>query len=642
MNAAVPNWRTARARAEAEAAALLDSDPALAAAVPQIATVLDQLVADDPGAEGASLLQVLGTEVAARLRTAGYAECADAFQHRLISADASFASRLIAVELAIGAAAGGFFGRNPGNVELTLVRHILEVLPSSFRTFDVAAEAALRQTPGAAESLDAELRQRAADFATAPSATPFTYPPVPAIPPELNRTGRRLIDAWEGSPGSRPVFVRDAFAYDLLRRADRGAYLTAVETLPHPGLAQHVIATAGRHASLAELCLLLRDAGPAFDPDGTWIEESTVPFLLLALCTERLSGSAEPRDEGEDRDAPSTAATVGDMLPEILNALAARPDGFPLGYAWLQYLMWSGHARGRWRKGPTAGPAADLLTVLQLLGAWLPPHPEPEKWIAEEQELWRNDRIYSILMVLLSHGAAEHKSAADFIGRVIQQDLASSFGVERFAAEAGSHERHIIGSAIAKIPDSATWFRELWANLFHLRDRARRYRHGRDSRIPPNVGQVAVIWGLCGLGFIDPASEASRALWVQLEAAARESILTDSVRLYNDAWRAALCWLGAYWPVIFRDDPPAGNAGCLDDFVSFWAAPSSEFAVLIQQMQHQGVTIVQLNRSIPDGQLLRHGADELSRMRGVDPGSKIASAIRMIADDIDAMRSEGR
>jgi hypothetical protein len=175
-----------------------------------------------------------------------------------------------------------------------------------------------------------------------------------------------------------------------------------------------------------------------------------------------------------------------------------------------------------------------LLTVLRLLGAWLPPHSEPEKWIAEEQELWRNDRIYSILNVLLSH-AAERGTAADFVARVLTQDLASSFGVDRFAADAGSHERYIIGSAIAVIPDTANWFSELWAKLFHLRDRARRYRHRRDSQTPPNVGQVAVVWGLCGLGFIDPASEASRALWVQLEAAARESILMDGLRLHNDA-----------------------------------------------------------------------------------------------------------
>jgi hypothetical protein len=637
MSAAVPDWQAARAQAEAEAAARLDSDPALAAAVPQIAVVLGQLLTDDPAAKETSLLQKLGTEIAARLHTAEYADWADAFEQRFVSADASFTSRLIAVELAIGAAAGDLFGRNPGDLELTLVRHILEALPAAFRTFDVAAEAALRQTPGGAELLDAVLRQRAANFATAPHETPLTYPPLPTIPPELNRTGRRLIDAWEGSPGSRPVFVPDAFAYDLLRRVDRQAYLAAVQTLPHPGLAQHVIATAGRHASLGELCLLLREAGPAFDPDGIWIEESTVPFLLLALCTERLSGSAGARHGRPDTCAPSTDAAAGDMMPEILDALAARPDGVPLGYAWLQYLIWSGHARGRWRKGLTTSSPPDLLTVLKLLGAWLPPHSEPEKWIAEEQELWRNDRIFSILIILLSH-AAERGTAADFVARVLTQDLASSFGVERFAADAGSYERHIIGSAIGAIPDAANWFKQLWATLFHLRDRARRYRHGRGSQTPPNVGQVAVIWSLCGLGFIDPASEGSRALWVQLEAAARESILTDGVRLHNDAWRAALCWLGAYWPVIFRDDPPAGSPGSLDDFISFWAAPASEFAILIHELHHQGVTITQLSRSLPDGQLLRHGADKLGRMRGVDPGSKIASAIRKIADNLDALR----
>jgi hypothetical protein len=125
---------------------------------------------------------------------------------------------------------------------------------------------------------------------------------------------------------------------------------------------------------------------------------------------------------------------------------------------------------------------------------------------------------------------------------------------------------------------------------------------------------------------------------VQLEAAARESILTDAVRLYADTWHTALCWLGAHWPLVFPDDPPAGNAGSLDDFVSFWAAPSSEFAILIQQLRHQGVTVMQLRRSIPDGQLLRHGAGELGRMRGIDQRSTIASAIGMIADDIDAIR----
>lgn len=638
MSRAIPDPQAARAKAEAEAATLLGTDPTRLIAVPQIEALLAQLLTDNPAAEGLELLQELGAEAAARLRTVGANDWAAAFEQRMVSGEATFAAKLIAVELIIGAAAGGIFGRSPGDPELKLVRNVLEMLPAAFSAFDDAAEASLRQTSGATELLASVLNRRAADFAAAPREVPFTLPPFPATPPQLDRASRRLIDAWEGTPGFRPVFVRDAFAYDLLRRADRRAYLAAVETLPHPGLARHVIATAGMRASLAELCLLLREASPAFEPDGTWIEESTVPFILLALCTERLSGSAEERDAGHDDGALNAGAAVGDMMLEILDALAARPDHEPLGYAWLQYLIWSGHARRRWHREPTATPSADLLTVLQMLGASLTPLRDPEKWVAEEQDLWRNDRIYAILTVLLSHGEGERSGVADLIAHFLQHDLVSSFGVERFAADAGSHERYSIGSAIGTIPDAANWFGDLWAKLFHLRDRARRYRHGRDTRIPPNVGQVAVTWGLCGLGFINPASERSRALWMQLEAAARESILTDCIRLHNDAWRTALCWLGAYWPVIFQDDPPAGSPGSLDDFILFWTAPTSEFAILVRELHRQGVTLAQLGRSLPDGQLLRHGAAQLGRMRGVDTGSEIASEIRKIADDLDALR----
>jgi hypothetical protein len=553
MNAAIPNWLAPRAQAEAESAALLKSDPALAIALPQIEAALVQLLADNPAAEETELLQQLGTTAAARLRSVGVKDWADDFEQRLVRGEGSFAARLVAVELAVGAAAGELFGRNPGDAELTLVLHLLEMLPVAFAAFDAAAEASLCQTPGAAELLGAVLRQRAADFAAAPQDVSFTRPPFPVMALPLNRTRRRLLDAWEGSPGTRPVFVREAFAYDLLRRADRRAYLAAVDTLPHPGLAQHVIATAGRSATLTELCQLLREAARAFEPDGRWIEESEVPFLLLALCAERLSGGAEARNADQTVGDPDPSVPVGEMMPEILDALAARLDRVPLGYAWLQYLIWSGHARGRWRRGPTATPPADLLTVLQMLGASLPPHPDPETWVAEEQDLWRNGRIYSVLLVLLSHGEAERSGVADLIARFLQQDLASSFGVERFATDAGSHERHIIGAAIGAVPDAANWFGALWAKLFHLRDRARRYQHWNVTRTLPNVSQTAVIWGLCGLGLLDPASEASRALWVQLEAAARESILTDAIRLHNDAWRMALLWLA--WRLLACDLP---------------------------------------------------------------------------------------
>lgn len=620
---------------EAEAARLLESDPVFAAAVPQIVAGMDQLLADDPIPEGPELLQAMAHAFAARLRTPEYADWPDVFQQRLVPPDPQLAGRLFAADLAIGTAVGEFFGRNPGDRALTLADNILQVFPAAFRTFEVAAVAALREIPGGAESLDSVLRQRVADLVSVLEGALSTNRRIIGARPRRNRTRPRLMDTWEGGAGLQPVFIRDAFAYELLRRVDHRPYIAAVEALPDPGITQTVIETSAQYASLAELCLLLRAAGPAFDQNGVWIETSTAPFLLLSLCTDWLSGNAGAVDGAvEDTNTPSTAS-IADLMSEILDALAARQDGVPLGYAWLQYLIWSGRARNRWRKDVSTGAPPDLLTVLELLGAWLPPHSDPEGWVAEEQDLWRNDRTYSILTVALSK-AETRRTAAEFVARVLTQDLVSSFGVERFAVDGGSHERHIIGAAIAAVPDPGTWFGELWAKLFHLRDRARRYRHGPGGRDLPNVGKVAVIWGLCALSFVDTASEASRALWSQLEAAARESILTDAVRLDNDAWDAALYWLGAYWPLTFPDDPPRGSVGSLDDFISFWAAPTSEFAILIAELHQDGVTIVQLKRSLQDGKLLRRGADALSRMRGVDLGSKTASTIRQIAHGLEA------
>src|SRR5271170_3448341 len=120
MNAAIPNWLAPRAQAEAESAALLKSDPALAIALPQIEAALVQLLADNPAAEETELLQQLGTTAAARLRSVGVKDWADDFEQRLVRGEGSFAARLVAVELAVGAAAGELFGRNPGDAELTL------------------------------------------------------------------------------------------------------------------------------------------------------------------------------------------------------------------------------------------------------------------------------------------------------------------------------------------------------------------------------------------------------------------------------------------------------------------------------------------------------------------------------------------
>jgi hypothetical protein len=264
---------------------------------------------------------------------------------RLKTGDQVADARLITIDLAIGRAAGEFCGRNPGELELRLTRQVLEALPGGFKEFDTTAEAALRKTPGAQDILASTLRQRAANFLPAPHEMALMYRVEPAS--LVERASRRLIDAWEGSPARRPIFVHDLDAYNLLRRVDPEAYLEVLESLPHLDLAREVIAAASRVAKVKELSLLLRQAGPAFDANGKWLADTKAPFLLLAACTERLSANAEPPIDGDQvGDAESSGSGINEMMSEILDTLAARPDGVALGYARLHYLIWSGHARG--------------------------------------------------------------------------------------------------------------------------------------------------------------------------------------------------------------------------------------------------------------------------------------------------------
>jgi hypothetical protein len=155
------------------------------------------------------------------------------------------------------------------------------------------------------------------------------------------------------------------------------------------------------------------------------------------------------------------------------------------------------------------------------------------------------------------------------------------------------------------------------------------------GEVPPNVGQVVVFWGLCGLGLLDPNSESARRLWAELELAVRESSLTDAFRRHENPWCLAARWLAAYWPKIFPEDPPAGSAGSLDDFLSCWVGPEMSFALLALEFRRQGVTAAQLKRSIPDGNLLRHGVDDVKQISRHDPRSTTASGIGDLADEID-------
>jgi hypothetical protein len=639
MSSVRESWQEQRARLQAEAAALLAADPVAAAAIASLAAALEELLPAAP--QDDEFLEWLGGEAGESLRGAGCAGWADTLAERLTRGEPLTDPRLIAVDLLMGRSAGEFCGRNPDDARLRLSRHVLEALPGGYGEFVPAAAVALRRVPGAEKVLATALRRRASNFIEAPDdVVDLIGRSDPAEIIAQYRAHRRLIDAWESTPSGRPLFMRDTSAWELLRLTNPAAWLEVLEILPHPALARQLVETAGKGASLQELCSLLRQARPGFDADGQWIADSKAPFLLLATLSGRLAAAGAPCEDAVGNAARGGESDLDVMMGNVLEALAARADAESLGYAWMQYLIWSGHARERWRpgEGPAGVPPLALLTVLGRLGARLPLHQSPSQWVAGEDEIWRNDRIYALMAVAGSKNPVDGAWIGKTLTAVLTGDLVSSFGVGRLAGDSSLHERAIMGIAVSAVPDPTEWFAGLWAALFRQRDRARRHRL-TGGHVTPNVGQAAVIWGLCGLERLDLASEAARRLWIRLEAAARESILTDAVRLPGDAWSSALHWLAAFWPRVFPEDPLAGSPGSLDDFVSFSAGPDHEFALFALELRRQGVTVAQLKRSIPDGRLLRRGADGLGRMRGIDRQSALVAEIRELADEIEAVQA---
>jgi hypothetical protein len=314
----------------------------------------------------------------------------------------------------------------------------------------------------------------------------------------------------------------------------------------------------------------------------------------------------------------------------------ARSDAVPLGYAWLQRVLMS---PGKSRRRAAVKDDGDLATALTLIAAnlapHLSPHPDPLKWIEEEFYVWRNWRIYALLVIELFRQPVDKDAIADLIAGVLLNDLASSVGIDRLGS-GGNIERRIIGNAIAQIPNPADWFTDLWKRLFWQRDRFRWARHNDATR--PNIGQVAVLWGTCGLELLEVSDEA-RSFWLALHAAVRESILTEAFRQHNDAWSIALRFLAALWRKTFPNEPPTGKPGSLDDLISPWNRIDINFAQLIEILDRFGVQPEQLRRTGVSGDLLRKIIEESRVMGRTLLAEQEISAIRAVAAKLDASPS---
>lgn len=618
------DWQTRRAQVRVDALSLLEADPSAKQAYATISEAIKDLANNTPEAAEAGIVQGEATaSIAKRLRESGLTEWANAFEGRA-DLGQGLEPRAYAIEIIIGRATGLLCGTSPGERAFTFVRHLREVTPFESADFVSAAEPVLRSEASRINALAAMLNQRTATFQTEPRRS------APLSDRELTQLSReqswetRFIDVWDDHLDRTMIWLHDVDAYELLRRVDYGAYLHLLEDFPVRGAPYQLLDVANGWATPSELCLLLKHARPVFDQNGVWIKQNRVAFILLNLLAERLLH--QPFEEGQ----PSQIFKA--TLAELIDALMVRSDATPLGYAWLQRILMS---PGKSRRSPAVKEDGNLtialLSVSEKLAAHLGPHPDPLAWIKEELYVWRNWRIYALLAIELYRQPIAKSAIADLIAHALLGELASSVGIDRLG-QGPNIERIIISNAVAQIPDLSSWFTELWKRLFWQRNRFRWLRHSDPAR--PNVGQVIVLWGICGLERLHAASEA-RSLWLAIYDAVSESTLTEAFRQHNDAWSIALRFLAALWLRTFPDDPPAGTPGSLENLVIPWMGVDTNFAQLIEVLDRFGVRPEQLRRTGASGDMLRRIV-EGSYVRGrtlLQPQE--ISAINVVAEKLN-------
>jgi hypothetical protein len=624
------DWQARREQIRADAMALVEASPSTEDACRTIAEVIEELATGRSVSAEAGFDQLAAVaSIAGRLRDRGSTEWANAIERRPQQGPGPGPAEC-AVDILVGRATGRVCGAAPDERRFIFVRQLREVIPFESADFVAAGEAALKTNPGAIGVLRAMLQQRVADFQGEPRRLAAISDRELEQLSRLQSFEMRFIDIWDDPQERGLVWLHDFDAYELLRRLDLEAYLDLLEDFPLRGAVYQLLDAADAGATTSDLCLLLAKARLIFDSNGNWIKQNRVACIVLNLLAGRLL--PEPLEDGKPSENFKAAMT------EIIGALTGRPDATLLGYAWLQRVLMSpGRTRRRSAMREDDGDLTiSILAVAENLAARLAPHPDPLKWIEAEFYVWRNWRVYALLGVELFRQPLSRNAIADLIADVLKRGLASSVGLDRLGTRPNV-ERVIVASAMVQVPDPANWFANVWVRLFWQRDRFRWLGHNDASR--PNIGQVAVLWGTCGLEGLQVSDE-SRSLWLALYDAVRESLLTEAFHQHNDAWSIALRYLAALWLKTFPNEPPAGTPGSLEDLVSPWMRIDVSFAQLIEVLDRYEVAPERLRQTGVSGDLLRRIIGGFSFMGRTLLSPEEISTIEAVAERLD--RSQGQ
>lgn len=423
-----------------------------------------------------------------------------------------------------------------------------------------------------------------------------------SIVEEFAQTARSFQDVWEADLWPAPF--RSSSAFEILRRADAGCFVTMIDQLPLPALVMQCLSSKALQESPRDVLALLPLANSTTDIEGHWNRCGMAAILLLKLASEQLLSLCT--DEEDPKDLNEDIAYFSDAVGEVLDVLFARSDGVELAWCWLENLL---------RQVPRVSPVnrassrelrVDRIGILvHALGNRLNPRRAHDSYIMEAAPAMRQYRVVSALSVAaFTSMASDLDLGAVAKGLLMNNDFAVTSAKE-FIQLPGAPLRMIPGYALARITDSASWFTGTWSALRLRREHA----WWASGNARENPAEIMGLWGLGAIEVLTRApgrdNEASR-MWHAVELTFREARLVEP-RHSHDFWVQAVARIFWWWPLIFTADPAqvvgSVEAASFDPTVLGralipYAEISGDFMAAIVSLRQAGVTVCLLDDAI--------------------------------------------
>ncbi len=352
------------------------------------------------------------------------------------------------------------------------------------------------------------------------------------------------------------VMVPGLWLVKPLLRVDPKRTLGKLAELPHPAFVCGALAENFAEAPTAYLATLIAAAPHAFDGAGNYLYGGAVVVELLnraGAAIRRNALDAEgrlptaPMDES-DRLRKAVEA-LQDEIDPIVEALSSRDDALPLTWCWLERLIIDGAKRGFWtntRSHAPLDPVAPHLVIhplgllLASLSRRLKLRSDWRSWIDKKNRLWRINRLSAVIMVATE--SLPPPELDTFLRQALADEDIEVAGADNLVSRCGSSIETVGACALARVPDRATWFTEVWQHLRAKRERSWEIETDKPDR--DHAAELLVIWGLGVIAYTGAGER--RNIWMAVEGALRDARQTDAKAQVRVFWVAAVQRLFAH------------------------------------------------------------------------------------------------